>query len=480
MIYKKQLLNSFNTRWTINFFYRLSKKIGIFFLNRIQYEFAYFLLEYAGSIARRYPILASYSDDELEESLKSSFLPSDNSTSNNQIGEKGKVVFYNSQIVDKGALTQQYLDYLIQKEYEILLIIPDKRATVLGESILDQINNYPKGALYISEGKRREKIQKIHEVISGFDPEFNLIHLSPEDVIGFTVFSNFSIGLRFYIVHNDHTFWLGKKCADYFLEFRPFGVNIATSRRKIPQEKIILNKYYPIIDEVPFQGFPEKAQGKVIGFLAANLYKLSMDKSLKFLTLIATVLKRNPNFLFMMAGYGNGAIIFDFIKKNNLEDQFIFLGKRKDFAEVVSNIDILIGSYPLCGGLVTQYAATFLKPIISFSSKELFSLNYIEDLLLECNEKMTYTNETEFVNALENKISHPVEVAYTPTSSTSFNLRLDDIFQNPEEVSYRDSIQAIQHDDTQYLDFYLNNGEFIFLDFLKNMIKFVSNYRNLS
>ena len=352
---------------------KYKRKAKINFLNN-NIERALHQIEYCALLTTYYPIFYNYIDDELETLLISI---SGNIFSNKSLTIEStfqnKVVFYNTQVVDAGALTEQYLEYFTENNFQILFIVQNQNNVINGLETVKKIRNNtniefftPKTTNYITE------IKEISEKIIEFSPSLAFLHFLPHDVIGFCSFALLNNIKRYYIVHNDHTFWLGKNCSDHFIEFRNHGYKIAIERRNIPKEKISVIPYFPIINKLSFQGFPFNSDNKIIGLSAAQLYKYFMDPDLQYFNIIKRLLIENDNFIFCLVGYANNQkypkLISNYIKKNNLENKFFFLGKRNDFYDLVGKIDILFESYPLKGGLTLLYATEQKKAVVGIGN----------------------------------------------------------------------------------------------------------------
>lgn len=358
--------------------YNLFKKRAIDSYNRGKISNSLNYLSFCSRIATGYPILKEFIDDEIEDLLGKIAVKifKDSNTRHGtkavdeqrvelsrpikqSIGtpENQRVVFYNGQIIDSGALTEQYLNFFLENKYSVLFIIPDNNNTTHGQKTLDFINKHEKVKVFIPDSQDPvSKIKEISGAIDAFKPTHAFLHFLPADTIGFCSFILKTELKKYYIVHNDHSFWLGKACSDYFIEFRKFGHQISTIRRGINSHKLLIVPFYPIAQDIPFQGFPFERKGKIIGFSAANLYKYYQDPNLTYFSAIRDLLVRHPNFIFCLAGYGSDRILMNFIKENKLEERFFYLGKRNDFYKLVGNVDILFESYPFKGGLTFLYA----------------------------------------------------------------------------------------------------------------------------
>lgn len=334
--------------------------------------------QYAGRLAWMSPFLKSFSDDNLERviySISQKFDLID------FISQEDRIVFYNGQIVDSGALTEQYLDFFIAGKYQVLFIIPSYKNTVLGKTILQKIGKANNIELYVPERSDSiEKVKALRKKIASFRAKHCFLHFLPNDVTGCLSFLNISDIRTYYIVHNDHTFWVGKNYFDYYIEFRNFGISLDIERRGIPLQKILHIPYYPVRNDEPFKGFPFNREGKIIGISGASLYKYLADPELKYFHIIKALLYENPQFIFCLCGWGNEKAIIKFIQDNNLQERFYFFGKRSDFYSLVGNSDILFESYPIKGGLTPLFATEQKIPVTGISSYDNGS-GSLEDLL---------------------------------------------------------------------------------------------------
>jgi len=319
----------------------------------------------------------NYTDDELEENifnLSNKIVP--NAVSFEKI--ENKIIFYDSFAIDNRGLTQQYLRAIFSWNSELLFVTPRKN---IGKDILQELISYPKSTiLIVKENTFAEMIIQTTETIARFRPDKVFLHYSPWDIFGFTLWTKIASAERFLINLTDHAYWLGKNTADYILEFRNFGYNLSLKYRGIPKHKLLFQHYYPIHTIANFEGFPCEKSNKMIAFSGSSYYKI-YGKDFFFLNLMKEVLKQNENLLFFFAGSGNSKPLKDFIKINKLEERFILIGNRNDLSEVFKRIDIYVNTFPLIGGLMSQYAAINNKPILGYSNPSNYSFNDTEDFL---------------------------------------------------------------------------------------------------
>jgi len=427
------------------------------------YEKTLLEAEIAAQIATMHPILPSFVDEELEDFLIDGYKYHYEEICYKPI--KGNVVFYNSQIANRGALSQQYLNYLTAKEYSVLVIVPLKQNTLFGDDIIKQIEESENVEIFIPNGNGfKKRIESLRKRILEFRAEYTFIHLLPYDAMGFSVLANLKSSIRYYIVHNDHTFWLGKKMANYFIEFRDFGKSIALSRRKIPSNQILECPYYPIVEQRPFEGFSFDHKGKIIALLASNPYKIMMDGKRTLLNLILEVIKENENFIVVIAGRFSKNLD-NFINKNRLKGRLIPIGQRSDFSALMRKVDIYINSYPLIGGLTTQFAVEARIPIVSYTKPALKSTNWAEGLIAHSDIEITFTDKHRFKNRLNELIRYPElrlefkdEKNISTYSRSDFENKLDIIIQDPLMNTINKKMPLLEHDDSVFLNYYLQRN----------------------
>lgn len=341
------------------------------------------LLSYAALIAWQYPVLFHFSDDELERQLDGiagKLLQADRPEPGP--GIPGRVVLYAGQLIDSGALTEQYLHYFLENGYQVLVVVPSAENTRLGSKTVSLIASSPGAELFIPRSKRlTARIPEIHRRICAYNPQYCFLHFLPNDVTGYCVFSQIRNPKRYYIVHNDHTFWIGKGCADYFLEFRKFGYLLSRDRRRIPADRLRVLPFYPINNQVPFRGLPFDREGKIVGVSGAHLYKYLLDPGLRYFHTIKTLLREYPDFVFCLCGHGEGIErIRRIFSDGDVADRFFFLGRRDDFHALIGETDILFESYPLKGALTILYAIDQHKPFVGIANRSTGCIQEFFDL----------------------------------------------------------------------------------------------------
>lgn len=414
--------------------------------------------EAAAKIA--YQFNFQYCDDDLEENIYKIGKLIIKDKNLRYKGIINKVVFFDSFAKDNRGLTQQYLRAIFSWNCELLYITSQNN---IGEQIASELADYPKSQIIRVDNKSfSQNLLDILDAIILFRPERAFLHFSPSDILGIAVWSHIRDTERFFINLTDHAFWLGKSSFDYSLEFRGYGIHISEFERRIPKEKLLFQPYYPIISAKKFKGFPEQTKNKIIAFAGSTYYKVYGD-NFKLLNLIKKVLLSNENLIFLFAGGGNDIPIKKFISNNKLENKFLLIGNRDDISEVIKHIDIYVNTYPMIGALMSQYASLMKKPIIGYTSNELYSFNDTEDFLgVRQKGILVKTTEGEFISyfsdLLTNNNKREENIEYTCNSvitAESFNrLLLNTVTTKKNIYSGNNSIRI---DQNKVFDFYLDN-----------------------
>ena len=323
-----------------------------------------------------------YTDPELEELLKNlsaSFIPQIPSAYN---ANENRVVVIDDWCTSY-VLVLQYIDALVAEGKEILYITSKDIDASSHKNIIPRISTYPKLTYHVIPNNSlpmQNWYNRIYETIIDFQPSKVIAHIAATSYF-LPIVSRLPEDLLVYRSNlDDQCFWLGTSAIDYSLEFRPFGVAVSRERRGLKPEQQLYVPFYPIKDGNPFQGFPELPEGSVTIFSGGDFYK-TLDPDYTYWNLIKEVLHAHPQAVMLFATK-NGLrsqqeFLESFVRDNNLEKQFYFIGFRPDISEVFTNADIFMGTCPVCGSLTSQLAAINHKPILQY---------YLPD---------TYDDETE-------------------------------------------------------------------------------------
>lgn len=360
--------------------------------NNKNYENVYDLVRCASTLA--YQLNFRYADDELELLLNKVAKETLSVTQFSPI--KGRYVFYDYFGIDNRGLTQQYLHALKVWGVEFLYILESPGLSE-NSDIYKEIRSIEHAQIHVvPDGiSQVEKTRNIVEVISNYRPERAFLHLAPWDVLAVSVWSMFGNVEKYFIDLTDHAFWLGKSCSDYFIGFRDYGFSIATDFRGIDSQRLLKQPYYPILNKSNFEGFPVSLEAKTIIFSGASYYKIYGENN-AFLNILKRIVEDNPDAVVLFAGSGNDRPFRKFIKQNGLAGRIVLIGNRKDINEVFKRCDIYLNTYPVIGGLMSQYAVANGKPIIGYTTDDI-PCNFSEGLFDQSlPNKSTFTDLDEF------------------------------------------------------------------------------------
>lgn len=265
------------------------------------------------------------------------------------------IIFYDYFGLDNRGLALIYIKALYELGYHITYIVCQS-----------QQKNYERTAEYVrkSGGKifvirqdtYKEQMKAIMRGVKSSCGTKVLLQTAPYDVAGLSVFSALEGKLeRFLINITDHAYWLGKKSFDKCVEFRNIGIAISTKYRKIEKEKLTYLPYYPATNNtIEFQGFPFDPEGKKIIYSGGSLYKISGSN--KYYEIVKYILDHYPDTVILFTGNGDAKEILDFIADHHYEKRFYYQQERKDFEYLIKECYFYLSTYPIGGGLMTQYA----------------------------------------------------------------------------------------------------------------------------
>lgn len=355
-----------------------------------------------------------YCDDDLE-ALISKISFKINPDSINFQSMENRICLYDS-FGNNRVLVQQYIRAISSLNFELLYIYSSK---TLDKDVESEILNFKKSKIIkLDKNSFIENVNFALDEIADFKPFAILEQFTPWDILGFCICESVQSAKRYFINLTDHAYWLGKNSADYILEFRNYGAFLSHFHRHIPFEKLVFQPYYPVEVESVFLGFPpEVTKDKIILFSGSDFYKIyGMDGH--FFKMAKRILIENKDVIFLLAGNGDSKPVTSFINDNNFQKRFLLLGYRPDINEVIKRIDIYINTYPLIGGLMSQYAAVNNKPIVGYTDEDLYSFNDTEDLLqTKTKGILVKTNFNDFHQYLNTLIKNK-EVCFNNIETT--------------------------------------------------------------
>lgn len=300
-----------------------------------------------------------YMDSMLENSIAEiaeKLLPDRGKTGNWGNACKDRVLFYDGFGLNDRGLAQIYLKALCKVKKVAYVTFLDRKDKIPG--ILEILDSFHCECHYI---KRRTfslqvQIKQLDEIVGRFRPGHMFFYSTPDDVTATSVMSVYG-GLvkRYQINLTDHAFWLGSQCIDRCIEFRNYGASISREYRNIPEEKITVIPYYPIIHyDREFQGYPFALKpGQKVIFSGGALYKTYGDGN-RYYQMVDHILETYEDAVFWYAGTGDDTEMRKLISK--YPDRAYLTPERSDLHQLLGKCRFYLNTYPLGGGLMRQYA----------------------------------------------------------------------------------------------------------------------------
>lgn len=305
-------------------------------------------------------------------------------------GEENRVTFFDSFAMDNRGLSLIYVKALVKLGYSVQFITYEENRKYMPRIAQLLESNSVNEIIFLRQNEL-VNAQIVVDNIKLFRSEKVIMHITPWDVS--ILLACYAMGGRikkFLINITDHAFWLGKDAIDYCIEFRDYGANISQIERHISSKKIIKLPYYPAPTVAEFQGLPFDLKGKKMIFSGGNLYKISGSSI--FYDIVHHILDNHKDTVFLYAGGGDNTELLHFIKNNHYEKRFYYIAERLDLDEIMKRCYFYLSTYPICGGLMAQYAIANGKiPITYTDGKNL--CDEIDSFLVNTNEqKLSYYN----------------------------------------------------------------------------------------
>lgn len=439
-------------------FEKLSEKLNSIIEESIEkknYEKALEAMEASSGL--HYEWNQTYVDETLEEQLHKikEQIKQDYHIFHKEDKKDNVIVFYDGVGADTRGLALIYLKNLVRLGFKVVYITT-KRAINKQPEIKKSVENYDIEWRYISmENAILTQISELVELFNTYKPANAFFYSYPQDVAGTITFNLYNgVVTRFKINLTDHAYWLGTTKFDYCLEFRDYGAYISEKFRHIDKSKLIMLPYYPTIDkDIEFKGFPfEKKDNNKIIFSGGSLYK-TLGEGNVYYQIIDHILEHCPNVIFLYAGSGDDRELKKLMLK--YQNRVFHIDERKDLYQLMLHIDVYINTYPMIGGLMTQYAAMAGKIPLTLKHKddgsgmlinqEKIGIEYDtkEELLEEAYKLLTDDNyKREKEKKLENSV----------ISESQFREELNNVIKNHKSSL---NINDVQIDTSEFLKSYV-------------------------
>lgn len=296
-----------------------------------------------------------YSDYSLERRVnsvvKNFFKSSNNGCKNNRL------LFYQFAPRDLRGLAYIYLNALVKSNIEFVWVTYKSYKTENQKGLIALISACEHAMLRILDDTNGavNLINEWNNLLDDLYPKWALVIPAPWDIECLSVLNCYKDMIKILVNGTDHTFWYGATVFDKILEFRDWGCVISRRYRLIDENKLIKFPYYPKPSYNEFKGLPfEKGVNTKLIVSGGSTYKIFGSNI--FFNTVKHILECHDDCIFYFMGNGNVIPIYKFIKENALEGRFYISPERNDFDEVIKLSYLYLNTYPLIGGLMTQYA----------------------------------------------------------------------------------------------------------------------------
>lgn len=271
-------------------------------------------------------------------------------------GQYEYIIFFDSFGLDLRGLALIYVKALVANNYNVIYITKKKSKNNISNILRELERNKDNKVFYFGNGEIIQEYKKLRDCLKKYNVKSIFLYLMPNDVKGLMLGYYYSGRCtRYFINLTDHAFWIGTNVFDYIIEFRDYGASVSKYYRKIDESKIIKIPYYPlVVKDISFEGFPKEVENKKVVFSGGALYKTIGDENKFYNKIIFHILQKHSDTVFIYAGFGDDTELKKIQMK--FEGRVFHLPERKDLYQMMKHSYIYISTYPMIGGLMTQYA----------------------------------------------------------------------------------------------------------------------------
>ena len=267
-----------------------------------------------------------------------------------------EVLFYDGFGLASRGLVMIYLQALCARR-KVTLVTRREWAPNMLEAI-SLVKSHGGRVCYLKGLQKDRDVRALQRIIAISGAKHLFMYANSDDVVVTTAFLRAGAGrIRYLINLTDHAFWIGSRCADRYIEFRDYGAAISREYRQIPGQKLVKLPFYPRIRENrEFQGYPadfdESTQQLV--FSGGALYK-TVSEDNHYYRMVDMLLYEHPQVVFWYAGAGDGSKLEQLAKQ--YPGRVWHTPERRDLFAVLRRCTFYLSTYPICGGLMFQFAA---------------------------------------------------------------------------------------------------------------------------
>ncbi len=353
------------------------------------------------------------------------------------------VIFYDGFGLNQRGLIQIYLKGLCK--YSKVIYIVDAKAINRIPDVLKILKENNGIIVPIDKKNNIDEVISLKKIIEKYRPRNAFFYSTPWDISAMVAFRYFEgVVTRWLINLTDHAFWLGKNSVDKVIEFRDWGASLSKKYRNISTDKQVLLPFYPLVNNnQEFLGYPfdfDENRQRLI-FSGGGIYK-TIGGNNNYYKIVDYVLNKYEDIVFWYAGEGEKTEFNKLIKK--YPNRLYLTNERNDFVEIIKKSEFYLSTYPICGGLMFQYAAISGKIPLTLkydSSTDGFLLNQ-DEIGIEFDTLEKIFNEIDKLLTDSKYLSKKSnDVARSILSSHEFDNQLDMLCKykkNNFEINYFD------------------------------------------
>lgn len=270
--------------------------------------------------------------------------------------EQDTVLFYDGVGLEYRGLSHIYVDALVQNFKVCYVTYADRKEYVL--ELISIVKESGGTVFFINRDRPVRMVKQLNEILSISRAGKFVFYSYSFDVVAPTLMSAYEgVLMRYQINLTDHGFWLGVHATDKHIEFRDYGASITSEYRGVPKEKIVKLPFYPTFDkDREFEGYPFPLKdGQKVVFSGGSLYK-TLGEGNKYYEIVDYILDKHDNVIFWYAGAGDDSELNKCMARH--PGRVYHTEERKDLHQVLQHVCFYLSTYPICGGLMYQFAAT--------------------------------------------------------------------------------------------------------------------------
>ena len=285
-----------------------------------------------------------------------------------------------------------------------------------------------------------------------------ILHIHPFDYIPIIAFgtNNFSRHIFLYN-HADHMCWLGLSIADTILEIRKYGKYL-TENKRIQNKSFLLSIPTVYKDYNEKINFPEK--------ITNNLNKkiiLSYGSSYKFrefdnINIINYIKLFDDTYFFILIGLNKeeNKIFYEFADKFPDRITILDIIPFNHLQEYIKISDLVIDSFPICGGTALLDAINLDKPTLSLKSI-VGNFDYTYNTYAQCDtiDELYYKTIQIFSSTeIKNNLLTELKTNKKQYESSNFQKRLKEIYALRNEKHLTNKLYKNNNNDIIPNDFF--------------------------